>query len=1586
MSDHFAEATVQISPNLKGFKSNLEGQLVEIMKNVRVPPVRVQPKLAVGSLGKLRTEVNELITKVQGQIKPIRIQVRIDAPSRRQLAELVQAPIAVGAATGHIAPPVGAAAGGVTAENQARINGLLARGAVELGGVAVAEEKVTKVRTRSTAAAKVQETREQKLARTRAGAKGILKDLGSIDVRAATAANDLAGARKALTIATELADKADALRTEQMSAETIAAQKAAHAERDRRFEILESLKATKKSAAATSAATGPVVSRRAAAQGNAAFEARTLGAAAIAGRASADEIAKAIEKSQDLARERSLLTTRTDLLTRSEEAVKQALRSGNIALIDAASNERSLARVAVQASKDRVAAARAASRENSAAARRSEQLTRGGQASLLSLAGIRGATLAASRSFLVGAAAITVFANAVRQFADLERNLDVFRATTSATRDEMEAVREEATRLGADLTLPAVSAGDAAGAMVELAKAGLSVQDSISGARGVLQLASAAAIDTADAVRLTANVLNAFSLSGREAITVADTLANAANAAQGSIADIGTAFQQAASAGHQVGLNFQDTATFLTILAKNGLRGSDAGTSLRTALIRLVNPSKEAAAQFEKLGIVLRDSAGHIRPDVFIQIAQATAKLAPAQRDATIALIGGQDAFRAVTILGRQTIKSFLDMRAALRQEGTAAELAKARNEGLHGAIDGLQSVLETVGTNLASKTGPALANFVRSVASGITSLSQNQGVLDGLNQGLAATTNSFNVLGTALSSVGAVVLPLTNLFLGLSNAIGGSGLVVSIAAVTLGFKALQAVIGSQLVSKATTIITGLAESFSVARKEAIAAEASTTRLSRTLIGLRASAAGALAGIGGLPTVAIAAAGAFYFLWQRIYRADSIAKTFSKTSSGLSSALARVTSARESLRSTARDVNSGGLALQQARLNAAIAQQAVLNSKAAKGSLERRQLLLNLAVATQNVTFATQDYQKALKDMQTATDAESVATEAFRSQQEDAAATLDKSITSLIKRAEVEKTVFSQAVKEKRARELIVEALKEQAKADLASSDVATQTIGQRENLLLQMVQRSKLPLDQLRKNLDAAFSAASLSSALRVAAKSFGIGGKQATDAFVKSVLQSLGSGSNLAEAIKRALEKVTPTSEAGGREQANAFMRGYVFQFQQNQPALADAAKQSLTGAQKLALLEVTGGSLAAQLAQARQNQADAARKLARGRARGVTEDALDDLISAKGQADSDVERITGEIEGNARDQQQKIDDAARKRDEAGQKIVDSILEGRRATLLQRRITSAGLTAWLGDDLKSNQSWLAFLRAQKKIMLERLKAAGASAAVIRAAMKQISDLIFGVANDIKKINDDIAQGVKDRQAARFDTIMQKFDLRIRIAQAKGDLAAEIKIRRQKIAQLTVEIKKLAAQGKKNTVAWLELVAQRAEEEAALRDLNAKNKDLSAQFKQQFEFLQTLSGFSANLIGNLIPFQSAMNLVNLSGAGKGLGLTGGGVVTGSGGSKANIPGIPGFHDNEGRGPRLPGSSPGRNLSSAATAAQAAQERGVTRGQGQTTNHLLRMMLAELHKLTRSQAHPEASHQRNKGAASFDYGYQGPGF
>lgn len=431
--------------------------------------------------------------------------------------------------------------------------------------------------------------------------------------------------------------------------------------------------------------------------------------------------------------------------TAATKALELAERRGTQAEIEAA---RAVAVLTAALRADTVEKLRNA-RATEVAASRQAALAKGAAAQALGFAGLRGAVLAARPAFLAGTVAAIAFGLAIKTAADLESELAVFRVTADATGDEMERVAAHARELGADLTLPAVSAGDAAQAMTELAKAGLSIEDSIAGARGVLQLATAAQISNAEATELAANALNAYGLAGDQAVHVADVLANAANAAQGSIVDFGQALAQSSAVARQVGLSLEDTTALLTLFARNGLRGSDAGTALRTSLIRLIAPTERAQGIINDLDLKIRDLNGNVRADVFAQFGKATADLGPEVRDAAAAMIFGQDAIRAVAIAAREGTSGLRAAQGEIGQTGTAAEVAGARMEGLSGAARGLGSNLETLGSTIGTFVLPATTSLTRGVSS----------LVGGLNSALIAT-DSFGDNLLEMGTKGAAAAP----------------------------------------------------------------------------------------------------------------------------------------------------------------------------------------------------------------------------------------------------------------------------------------------------------------------------------------------------------------------------------------------------------------------------------------------------------------------------------------------------------------------------------------------------------------------------------------------------------------------------------------------------------------------------------------------------------------------------------------------------------------------------------------------------------------------------------------------------------
>jgi len=337
------------------------------------------------------------------------------------------------------------------------------------------------------------------------------------------------------------------------------------------------------------------------------------------------------------------------------------------------------------------------------------------------LVGAGGGQLAAQFAFFgAGGAALAVlatgFVSAAQASAEFERSLNVLQATAQLSDDELARFAKEARDLGADVRLPGVTAQEAADAFGELAKAGLSAADALEAGRGVLQLSIAANTDAANAARIAASALNAFSLAGVEAVHVADLLAGASIAAQGDIGDMALALQQSAAVANQAGLSIEQLVGLITELAQKGLIGSDAGTSIRTALLRLIPTTKEAAQIMQVLGIQIdaTRTLGEQLPELLDQYRLALSRLNPTARQAALLQIFGTDAIRSATIAIEGGARAFEASITAANRQGAAAELATAKSKGLAGALEGLSSTVQTLSVNTGTILSPALEEVVR--------------------------------------------------------------------------------------------------------------------------------------------------------------------------------------------------------------------------------------------------------------------------------------------------------------------------------------------------------------------------------------------------------------------------------------------------------------------------------------------------------------------------------------------------------------------------------------------------------------------------------------------------------------------------------------------------------------------------------------------------------------------------------------------------------------------------------------------------------------------------------------------------------
>lgn len=301
---------------------------------------------------------------------------------------------------------------------------------------------------------------------------------------------------------------------------------------------------------------------------------------------------------------------------------------------------------------------------------------------------------------------------AVKRFADFDKSMSAVAATGQDARDNLGALRELAIKLGADT---AFSAGEAANGIEELLKAGVSAKDVLGGGlKGALDLAAAGQLEVGDAAEIAATAMVQFNLSGSQVPHVADLLAAAAGKAQGGVQDMAYALKQSGLVASQMGISVEETTGTLAAFASAGLLGSDAGTSFRTMLLRLANPTDKASDAMRAIGLNAYDASGNFigMEAVAGQLRRGLSNLSQEQRDSTLATIFGSDAIRAANVLYQQGSEGIAEWTDEVDSAGFAAQQAAKLQDNLAGDIEKLGGSIDSA----LIKSGSAANDTLRSL------------------------------------------------------------------------------------------------------------------------------------------------------------------------------------------------------------------------------------------------------------------------------------------------------------------------------------------------------------------------------------------------------------------------------------------------------------------------------------------------------------------------------------------------------------------------------------------------------------------------------------------------------------------------------------------------------------------------------------------------------------------------------------------------------------------------------------------------------------------------------------------------------
>jgi TP901 family phage tail tape measure protein len=401
--------------------------------------------------------------------------------------------------------------------------------------------------------------------------------------------------------------------------------------------------------------------------------------------------------------------------------------------------------------------------------------------------------LVANGAIAFGAALGAVLGAGITMAAEFEHSMSQVKAVSGATEAEFESLRQAAIDMGSSTQFSATEAADAIG---ELSKAGLTAAEISGGAlAGALALAAAGGIGLAEAATIASVTLKQFNLEASEMSAVADTLAGSANASNTDVSGLGQSLKNVGTVAAQMGLTVEETVGFLSAMGDQAIVGAEAGTALKTTLLRLLAPTGEAKELMDELGISVYDANGNVLDavDIVKELETGFGNLSVEQRTAAMNTIFGAEAIAGANVIMAEGSAGLQDYIDKVSEEGVAAETAAARIDNLKGDVGNLTSAIEglaiqssggaTDGLRLLTQTATDLLGAINEIPTPITNTIVVIGGLvaagalmwgmtvkarDGLaqmNAQLAATGPAGTRAAAALSRVGSVAGGLLTAF-----------------------------------------------------------------------------------------------------------------------------------------------------------------------------------------------------------------------------------------------------------------------------------------------------------------------------------------------------------------------------------------------------------------------------------------------------------------------------------------------------------------------------------------------------------------------------------------------------------------------------------------------------------------------------------------------------------------------------------------------------------------------------------------------------------------------------------------------------
>lgn len=352
-------------------------------------------------------------------------------------------------------------------------------------------------------------------------------------------------------------------------------------------------------------------------------------------------------------------------------------------------------------------------------------------------------------------------------------------AGLDTTGEEFNALSEKAKEMGATTKF---SASEAAEAFTYMAMAGWKTESMLDGIEGIMQLAAASGEELALTSDIVTDALTAFGLQAKDSAHFADILAAASNNANTNVSMLGESFRYVAPVAGALGYSAEDTSIALGLMANSGIKASQAGTALRTAMSNMVSPTDAMAKVMNQYGISLTDASGNMKPfmTIMTDLREKMGGLDEATQAAAASTLFGKEAMSGMLAIINASDEDFNKLTESIyNADGTAAKMAETMQNNLSGKVTILKSGLE----GLAISFGELIIPYIIQLVEWIT------GVVDKFNSMDEGTKKIILTLGTVAAAIGPVLLTVGKISGSIGNIIslisGAGGLSAVLATLT---------------------------------------------------------------------------------------------------------------------------------------------------------------------------------------------------------------------------------------------------------------------------------------------------------------------------------------------------------------------------------------------------------------------------------------------------------------------------------------------------------------------------------------------------------------------------------------------------------------------------------------------------------------------------------------------------------------------------------------------------------------------------------------------------------------------------------